>query len=339
MNRRVIWQATKAMLSAKFAQGEILVVDDFNLSSHKTKHVVQSFRRLVGDRCNSALCCHEGTRDVNDNFRWATGHIAAVRRCNVEGLDVYKLVKYRFLILTEAALQKLIFLLQNYPKKRGWGPSHATPDGRRVAREHLPQKIPGWNAEWVAKKQRLRNSEFRAKIYAAERRKWKWSPELQGPLKIPAADELDRFRLMNFNAAGKEERGWEALEDLYVDDEPLGEGLEEEDEWLDLFGEEGSSGFSGASSGSSSSPSSAASGEEAPEQLLSKPEVQSLGLRHRRAGGLRGGSGSGAESAAGNAAGDATPEDEVDYEGAREDEEDADAGEENGSRKKRRAAL
>lgn len=37
-----------------------------------------------GRKCPSALLVHEGTTDVNDNFRYATAHILAVRRENVE---------------------------------------------------------------------------------------------------------------------------------------------------------------------------------------------------------------------------------------------------------------
>ncbi|CAD7952762.1 unnamed protein product [Amoebophrya sp. A25] len=218
-HKRQLWIATKSMLSAKFAQGEIILVKDFNISSHKTKHVVQCFRRLVGDRCNSALCCHEGTRDVNDNFRWATAHIAAIRRCNVEGLDVYKLLKYRYLILTELGLKNLIFKMQNYPKQRGWGPKYATPDGRQCT--YRPPKVPGWNAAWKERKERLRNSEFRAKLYAVERKKWKWSSELEGALKIKAEDPLYKFRIKNFGIASQNVKPWAKLEDIYLDDEPL----------------------------------------------------------------------------------------------------------------------
>ena len=43
--------------------------DSFNLQSHKTKHLVQHLRRLLGHRCHSALLVHEGNLDINDNCR------------------------------------------------------------------------------------------------------------------------------------------------------------------------------------------------------------------------------------------------------------------------------
>lgn len=56
-------------------------------------------------------------------------------------------------------------------------------------------KVPGWNDEWKAKKEMLKNSKFRAKLYAVERKKWNWSSELKGPLKIPRFDAFANFRV------------------------------------------------------------------------------------------------------------------------------------------------
>lgn len=221
-NHRLIWKATKAMLSAKFAEGRILLVDSFNISSHKTKHTVQFLRRLLGRKCNSVMLVHEGTRDVNDNFRWATAHIAAVKRENVLNLNVYNLCKYRYIMLTEKALQRLIYEIHDFPTKRGWGPKNATPDGKPAP---VPEKVPGWNTEWIEKKERIRLSAFRAKEYYEEGKKWKWSPALKGPLKVPKDDPLSGFRVKDITARPKA-FPWEKLEDLYVDDEPIDDDIE-----------------------------------------------------------------------------------------------------------------
>merc|ERR1712048_1156227 len=219
MNTRVVWRALRVMLSAKYVQDLIKVVDSFNLQSHKTKHLVRHLRRIVGRRCRSALLVHEGHVDVNDNFRWASAHIASVHRENVEGVSVYNLLKYHQIIFTEPALMKLISEIQNFPRKRGWCHKNATPDGTPAP---VPDKVPGWNKEWIEKKERLRNSEFRAREYYYEQQKWKWSHELKGPLKVPRHDALDSFRVKDF-LLKPEEPIWEKLESLYVDDEPLEE--------------------------------------------------------------------------------------------------------------------
>lgn len=224
-NTRVIWKTLKVMLSVKFAQNAITVVDSFNLRSHKTKYLVQHLRRLLGRRCKSAMLVHEGFTDVNDNFRWASAHIASVCRENVEGVSVYNLLKYHEVIFTEAALAKLIMEIQGFPKKMGWGQKFATPDGKPVPR---PEKVEGWNTQWVEKKSRLRDAEFRARELFRESQKWKWSTDLKGPLKVPRHDPLDRFRVKDF-LLSPEKPVWEKLESLYVDDEPLEEADEEED--------------------------------------------------------------------------------------------------------------
>jgi hypothetical protein len=218
------------MLSAKFVQNQFKVVDSFNISSHKTKHLVKLLRDLLGDRCKSALLIHEGTSDINNNFRWASAHIASIRRENVEGVSVYNLLKYHEVVVTEAALAKLITEIQTFPQKNGWGQKFATPDGQPAP---VPEKVPGWNADWIAKKERMRNSEHRLREFYHEQQKWKWSHELKGPLKVPRHDPLAGFRLKDF-ILNKEKPIWEKLESLYVDDEPLEEEAED-DEYEDLI--------------------------------------------------------------------------------------------------------
>jgi len=224
-NKRIIWLALRTMLSIKFTQDSIKVVDSFNLQSHKTKHLVRHLRRLVGKKCRSAMLVHEGHLDVNDNCRWASAHIPSICRENVEGVSVYSLLKYHQLIITEQALTKLIREIQTYPRKRKWGSRCATPDGKPVP---VPEKVPGWNKVWVERKERLYNAEFRAREYWQESLKWKWSPELAGPLKVPKHDALAGFRVKDF-LLEPEKPIWDKLESLYVDDEPLEEEPEQEE--------------------------------------------------------------------------------------------------------------
>jgi large subunit ribosomal protein L4 len=236
INRRMVYQGLKVMLSAKFAQGQLHVVDSFNIGTHKTKHLVTHLRNLLGTRCNSALLVHEGRHDVNDNFRWASAHLPQVRRENVEGVNVYTLAKYREVVITEKALHKLIHSVQEYPKQRGWVPVNATPDGKPAP---PPQPIAGWNTEWLDKRRKLQESEFRGKILHEERRKWKWSSSLKGALKIPSEDPLKGFRVKNYSLF-EETRDSKVkrfeFQELFADDEPLGNtgGLDDDSEALEL---------------------------------------------------------------------------------------------------------
>lgn len=217
------------MLSVKFAQGAIKVVDSFNLQSHKTKHLVHHLRRLLGRRCHSALLIHEGNVDINDNCRWASAHIPAIRRENVEGVSVYNLLKYHEVLITEPALQKLIQEIRTFPKTKRWYLRAATPDGKSV---RPPRKVEGWNTAWNERRDRLRNAEFRAREWYREQQKWKWSSRLKGPLRIPRHDPLTGFRVKEF-LLNPEKPIWEKLESLYADDEPLEEEPEEFVEMVD----------------------------------------------------------------------------------------------------------
>ena len=221
INRRVVHRALKVMLSAKFAQNQLTVVDSLSIGSHKTKNLVLHMRNLLGTRCNSVLIIHEGRDDVNDNFRWASAHLPQIKRVNVDGVDVYNLAKYREVVITEKALKKLIFMINDYPRKQGWLPVNATPDGKPAP---VPEPVPGWNAEWVEKRRKLQESEFRGKLLAQERRKWKWSPLLRGPLKVPARDPLAGFRVKDFTlfepSLTEKTQKFE-FQELFTDEEPI----------------------------------------------------------------------------------------------------------------------
>ncbi|GIX63035.1 50S ribosomal protein L4, putative [Babesia caballi] len=125
IQRRLLWIGLKTMLSAKFAQSQINVVDSFLMKSHKTKHAVSNLRRILGRDCNSALLVFSGNSDSNENFRWATANIPAVRIETVQGVNVYNLLKYRQLVITEAALRKIIHCIEEYPRKMDWLPKLA----------------------------------------------------------------------------------------------------------------------------------------------------------------------------------------------------------------------
>ena len=221
INRRVVHKALKVMLSAKFAQNQITVVDSLAIGSHKTKNLVMHMRNLLGTRCNSVLVVHEGRDDVNDNFRWASAHLPQIKRVNVEGVDVYNLAKYKEVVITEKALNKLIHLIDDYPRKQGWLPACATPDGKRVP---PPEPVTGWNKEWIERRRKLQDSQFRGKLLIEERRKWKWSPLLRGPLKVPANDTLAGFRLKDFSlfeTSLSERTHKYEFQELFNDEEPI----------------------------------------------------------------------------------------------------------------------
>ncbi|SBT32173.1 mitochondrial ribosomal protein L4 precursor, putative [Plasmodium ovale wallikeri] len=195
INRKLLWKGMKILLSAKFAQDQIKVVDNFLIKSHKTKYTVKYLRNILGKNCNSALLVHEGKTDVNDNFLWACANIASIKRENVEGVNIYNLLKYRYVIFTYKALKNIIYELKIYPHKMKWLPTYATPDNSKAPK---PVKVKNWNILWLEKKKRNDFSYFDKDALKKRIEQWKWSSDLKGPLKVKKHDPYKNFVLTKF---------------------------------------------------------------------------------------------------------------------------------------------
>lgn len=220
-NKRLLWRGVEQALSAKFGQEQLVLVRDFNLTSHKTKHCVKHLRRLLGPRCSSALLIHEGHDDVNENFRWATAHITGVKRTDVAGVNAYTLLKHRMAIITIKALKQLLYQLHQQQQQRL--PRYATPDGLPAP---PPPQVPGWAQDWIELKTKEREAKFDRRRMRELAAKWKWSSDPKGLLKLPRADPLRGFRLSHFSSKEATPPG-SKYDYLYADEDPLDE--EEED--------------------------------------------------------------------------------------------------------------
>lgn len=240
INRKFLWKGLKIMLSAKFAQDEIKVVDNFLIKSHKTKYTVKYLRNILGKKCNSALLIHEGKTDVNNNFLWACANIASVKRENVEGVNIYNLLKYRYVIFTYKALQNLIYEIKVYPYKNRWMPTYATPNNTKAP---IPEKVNNWNLTWEEKKKRNNFAYFNKEDLKKRIQEWKWSSDLKGALKIKRKDPYKNFILTKFQYQDPlpEYIRYEYLFQTEDDTEPFNESenlqmieemLNEEDEFL-----------------------------------------------------------------------------------------------------------
>ncbi|XP_026190830.1 uncharacterized protein LOC34622056 [Cyclospora cayetanensis] len=220
-NKRLLWRGVEQALSAKFAQEQLVLVQNLCLTSHKTKHCVKHLRRLLGTRCHSALLIHEGHEDVNENFRWATAHITGVKRTDVAGVNAYTLLKHRMVIITLKALKQLLFELHQQQQQRL--PRYATPDGRPAP---PPSPVPGWADEWIEIKTKEREAKFDRQRIRELATKWTWSSEPKGLLKVPRFDPLRGFRVGRFSSEEVPEAG-SKYDDLYADEEPLDEDGED----------------------------------------------------------------------------------------------------------------
>ena len=96
--------ALKSALSLKLAEGQIIVVDDFQLQEIKTKGLAQVLSAL--NVSTSGLLVDLG---ANDNLRISARNLPNHQFLPPEGVNVYDILRYEHLVLTRdaaAAIQK-----------------------------------------------------------------------------------------------------------------------------------------------------------------------------------------------------------------------------------------
>ena len=98
LNKKVKRLALKSVLSAKAAEGNVLVVDDMTLPEVKTKNVA-AFLSAVG--ASTAL---RVTNEVNENVVKSARNIPGVETSPARLINVYDILKAKQLIVDKAAL-------------------------------------------------------------------------------------------------------------------------------------------------------------------------------------------------------------------------------------------
>jgi len=99
VNKKERAAALRSALSMKAAEEKLLIVDELNLSEPKTK----SFVELM-----NGLNVEEGlivTHDADRNLVLGSRNIKSFKVLNVEGLNVYDLLKFKTLIITQNAVE------------------------------------------------------------------------------------------------------------------------------------------------------------------------------------------------------------------------------------------
>ncbi|MEW5703064.1 MAG: 50S ribosomal protein L4 [Pseudomonadota bacterium] len=94
--------ALKAALSAKQAEGKIVVLDSTQMKTARTKELATSFDKLGW----SSVLVIDGP-EVNANFRRATQNLPGVDVLPQQGMNVYDILRRDLLVLTKDAVQYL----------------------------------------------------------------------------------------------------------------------------------------------------------------------------------------------------------------------------------------
>ncbi len=98
--KQVRRQALISVLSQKFQEGKLLIFQDFNLDTVKTRQVSDLFKTFG---VNKAVLVAEDNRELSLSARNLPGALAV----NQNGVNVYDLLKYDYLMLSDASLKKI----------------------------------------------------------------------------------------------------------------------------------------------------------------------------------------------------------------------------------------
>ena len=101
LNKKVKRLALQSALSAKVAEGKIIVLDELTLSEVKTKEMVKVLGNI---KCDNALIVMDGS---NENVMLSARNIPTVKTASVNTINVYDLLKYNNLVVTKEAVEKI----------------------------------------------------------------------------------------------------------------------------------------------------------------------------------------------------------------------------------------
>jgi len=93
--------ALKMALSARFKEGNLVIIDDFNLAEIKTKQFVKAMDTFKFDNC---LIVAE---DTNDNVKLSARNAVGFKVLPVAGLNVFDILKYSKLMFEQSTLTQL----------------------------------------------------------------------------------------------------------------------------------------------------------------------------------------------------------------------------------------
>ena len=102
INKKLRRLALKSALSAKVADKELIVVDEFKFTEPKTKEMVKVLENIKADK--KALIVMD---EKDDNVVRSANNIPGVRTALVSTMNVYEIVNHYTLVLTKAAAKKI----------------------------------------------------------------------------------------------------------------------------------------------------------------------------------------------------------------------------------------
>ncbi|KAG0547125.1 hypothetical protein BDA96_01G052100 [Sorghum bicolor] len=104
LQKKVRRLGLKIALSARTAEGKLLVFEDLEVPSHKTKNIVQYIRQM--DDTKKVLLVDGG--DIDKKLKLATQNLHYVNILPSIGLNVYSILQHDTLVMTRAAINRIV---------------------------------------------------------------------------------------------------------------------------------------------------------------------------------------------------------------------------------------
>lgn len=104
LNKMVRRLGLKIALSARAAEGKLLVFENLELPNHKTKNIV----KYVSQMENTKKVLLVDGSPINDNLKFATANLHYVNVLPSIGLNVYSILQHDTLVMTRDAIDKIV---------------------------------------------------------------------------------------------------------------------------------------------------------------------------------------------------------------------------------------
>lgn len=98
--------ALRSALTEKYKEGKLLIVDNLAMKEPKTKLMTEVLRKLG---VNRVLLVADA---IDDNLRRSVRNIANTKLVRNDALNIYDILKYEHLVITESALAKVQEILR-----------------------------------------------------------------------------------------------------------------------------------------------------------------------------------------------------------------------------------
>ena len=99
--KKVKWKALKVVLSARFLEGNLFIIDSPTLESHKTQQFVDNLRNNW--QLEHVMLVH-GYGELDPNVALAARNVAGFDFTTARSANVYDLVKRKQIIVTEKGI-------------------------------------------------------------------------------------------------------------------------------------------------------------------------------------------------------------------------------------------